>query len=182
MKKQKAQKAERRAYALVKKLRLKRPPVPVEKVAEQLGVAIRPEPFEDELSGMLVKERGRYVIGVNSSHSVTRQRFSIAHELGHFILKHPGELFVGQTLQHRTVIRRDGKSALGVDPVEIEANAFAAALLMPEKLVAEQIEKRLESKTYRQVVELISELANTFQVSTQAMEYRLTNLGYVIPR
>lgn len=150
-------------------------------MAKELGIAIRPERFEDELSGMLVKEKGRYVIGVNSSHPVTRQRFSIAHELGHLMLKHPGELFVGQTLQHRTVIRRDGKSSLGIDPFEREANAFAAALLMPEHFVSEQIEKRLAARTYR-VDQLLADLSEAFQVSSQAMEYRLTNLGYVIPR
>lgn len=158
-------------------------PIDLERAATALKVALKYEPFDEDLSGVLVKGGNRVVIGVNSTHAVRRQRFTVAHELGHFVLGHAGEVFVDKTLRHQTmVIRRDGKSSLGVDTEEIEANRFAAELLMPPKLVSEQVSKRIAKRAHIAPEEMISELADVFQVSQQAMEIRLTNLGYLIPR
>lgn len=157
-------------------------PIRVESVAKSLRIEIKHERFDDDLSGVLVKEGTRSVIGVNSSHAITRQRFTIAHELGHHVLGHEGEVFVDKTLRSQAmVIRRDGMSSLGIDEVEVQANRFAAELLMPKGLVAEQVAKSLGKKSKLTPDELVQALARTFQVSQQAMEYRLTNLGYLIP-
>ena len=91
-----------------------------------------------------------------------------------------GEVFVDKTLRNQ-VLRRDGKSSLGTNEYEILANRFAAELLMPKDLIAEQTAKTLGKKSKLTDDELVQELARTFQVSQQAMEYRLTNLGYLIP-
>jgi Zn-dependent peptidase ImmA (M78 family) len=151
-------------------------PINVEALAGHIGVIVSYEPFKEELSGVLVKEKDRTVIGVNSSHAKTRQRFTIAHELGHLQLNHQGEIFVDQT-----VMKRDGRSSQAIDRQEIDANRFAAELLMPELLVLDAIHQ-LESNSNYSTVMLIEELANKFQVSPQAMEYRLTNLGIFMPR
>jgi Zn-dependent peptidase ImmA (M78 family) len=157
-------------------------PIDVEAVANCLGISVRYEPFGEDMSGVLVKEPNRTTIGVNSSHAITRQRFTIAHEIGHFILKHKGEVFVDKTLRNDTfVVRRDGKSSLGTFLWEIHANQFAAALLMPKNLLLAQISKRLDKKNKLLLEELIAELAKVFMVSKQAMEYRLTNIGSLIP-
>ena len=112
---------EAEATALLSRLKLgKNLPIRVESVAQVLGVDIKYEPFSEDLSGILVKEPSRTVIGVNSSHAITRQRFTIAHELGHFILGHKGDLFIDKTLRSpAVVVRRDGKSSLGTDAEEI---------------------------------------------------------------
>ena len=159
-----------------------RPPVDVEHIALELGIEVKCEPFEEDLSGVLVKQDGLTVIGVNSRHAITRQRFTIAHEIGHFVLKHEGELFVDKTLRNQTaVVWRDGKSSLGTFACEVQANQFAAELLMPRDVLIAEVEKRLERRGKSELDQLIRELASSFKVSRQAMEYRLTNLGSLIP-
>src|SRR5438270_408197 len=67
--------------------------VPIEKIVKSFGIEIKLDKVDDDLSGFLVREnseRGRTMIGANKSHHPHRQRFTIAHELGHFIL-HRGE-------------------------------------------------------------------------------------------
>lgn len=152
-------------------------PIDIEGLANYVGAIVSYEPFNEELSGVLVKESDRIVIGVNSSHSKNRQRFTIAHEIGHLVLKHQGELFVDHV-----VMKRDGKSSKAIDRQEIEANRFAAELLMPEALVLERAHALESGKAGLSPDELISQLAKDFQVSSQAMEYRLTNLGVFMPQ
>lgn len=154
-------------------------PVDVEKLAIRVGAKVSYEPFEGDLSGVLVKDHGSVVIGVNSSHPNTRQRFTIAHECGHLLLKHIGDIFVDQTV---AVMKRDGRSSMAIDQQEIEANRFAAELLMPEKMIVEAVKRRQQKKTDISASQIISELADEFQVSPQAMEYRLTNLGLLMPQ
>jgi Zn-dependent peptidase ImmA (M78 family) len=160
-------------------LKIKSIPVPVELIATKLGAKLSYEPFEgqDEISGMLFRDGDRIVIGVNSSHVNTRQRFTIAHEIGHLVL-HKGAMFVDKTVR----LNRDSKSSMAIDPKEIEANGFAAELLMPAEVVTEEARKRLTKKTRVSELQLVSTLATAFDVSTHAMEIRLTNLGIITPR
>jgi len=176
-------KPEAEATGLLAKFKLNgKLPIRLDSVAKSLRIEIKYERFDEDLSGVLVKEASRTVIGVNSSHAITRQRFTIAHELGHFVLGHDGEVFVDKTLRNQAmVIRRDDKSSLGIDEDEVQANRFAAELLMPKELIAEQVGKTLGKKSKLTSDGLVQVLAQTFQVSPQAMEYRLTNLGYLIP-
>jgi Zn-dependent peptidase ImmA (M78 family) len=58
-------------------------PVPVDKIAKCLGAEVRFSPLDDELSGMIYINEGTPIIGVNSLHHPNRQRFTIAHEIGH---------------------------------------------------------------------------------------------------
>src|SRR5207245_3162073 len=140
-------------------------------VAKAIEIRITYEPFEQELSGVLVKAKDCVVIGVNSAHPLTRQRFTIAHEIGHFMLAHPGEMFIDQTVRQRAVvIRRDGRSSEGTDRHEIEANRFAAELLMPRWMVEKEVRKCLLGKGSPSPDQLIADLASLFRVSTQAME------------
>ena len=127
--------AREQARALVEKLGLKAPPVPVEKLAKALGVRVEYNPFDDELSGMAFLRDGKPVIGVNANHHPNRQRFTIAHELGHILLHRPRLDAAVLIDKNKNFIPRDAISAEGTDPVEVEANAFASELLMPVKLV-----------------------------------------------
>ena len=179
----KAKNPEEQAILVLEDLQLgNKLPIDVEGIAKALNVPVKYEPFEEELSGVIIKEPGRIVIGINSGQAYTRQRFTIAHELGHHLLGHAGEIFVDKTLRHQaTIIRRDAKSSLGVNADEIQANQFAAELLMPKNLVSEQVGKRIKKNPRIRASGLIEDLAGTFKVSAQAMEIRLTNLGYLIP-
>ena len=149
-------------------------PVPVETVAYHLGLDVRPASLGDDISGLLVIENGQGTIGYNLNHAEVRQRFTIAHELGHYVLHQSAQpLFIDKRYRSGTTYYRDGHAATGVDPHEIEANSFAAALLMPDDLVYAEVAKYdldLDDE------ESLSALAKRFKVSTQAMAYRLAKL------
>lgn len=147
-------------------------PVDPASVANRLGLTVRFEQFSDDLSGVLMRKSEGTVIAVNTYHAPARQRFTIAHEIGHFVLQHKGDLFVDQTVLNR----RDGRSSYAIDSQEIEANAFAAALLMPRQQVTDELLSLMNSGGIEQR-NLVKELARRFQVSDQAMSFRLMNLG-----
>lgn len=166
------------ARRLLDHCQIKKAPVSVQDIATQLGINVRLEKFdrEDNLSGVLVNDGTTVAMVINKSDPPTRQRFTMAHEIGHFYLKHKGELFVDNTVR----LKRDGASGLAVDPFEIEANGFAAELLMPSDLLIKEVERIFKKSGYKSE-NLIEELAKHFEVSTQAMKYRLENLGLLSP-
>jgi Zn-dependent peptidase ImmA (M78 family) len=136
------------------------PPVPVEDVVKALGLEVVPYAFHHKISALLKEEQG--VIGVNKTHNPLRQRFSIAHELGHFVLGHG----MGNTYREETVDDFFDKT----DPQERDANLFASLILMPDAWVKKQVKKSgLE----------IDKLANIFKVSRQAMTIRLLELKLI---
>jgi Zn-dependent peptidase ImmA (M78 family) len=166
---------ERAALQLLDQLLISKPPVPVERIATTLGVRVMYERLDETVSGMLFRsEDGQQVIGVNTRHAPVRQRFTIAHELGHQQL-HRGRAVIVDHLARGRVNFRDVHSSLATDREEIDANAFGAALLMPPSWVAEQLEEALA--TGLRSSRVVDQLAATFNVSRQAMENRLVNLG-----
>ncbi len=126
--------------------------------------------LDDDISGLFLSKDGQPYIRVNKNHDHKRQRFTIAHELGHFILHKDVSLFVDKSTR---VFYRDLKSSTGEVLKEREANHFAASLLMPEHFIKDEIDKidNLQG-------ELSDYLAPIFRVSSQAMSFRLANLGY----
>ncbi len=165
------------AQKLLKSARIDSPPVSVDRIAAKLKAQLSFEPFEgkDDISGILYRDELQTVIGINSTHSKARQRFTIAHEIGHLVL-HKGELFVDQTVR---VNFRDKRSSLAEDQQEIEANKFAAELLMPPEMIRREVVKCIAKKKVATDMHLITELARVFEVSEQAMGYRLFNLGII---
>jgi len=157
------------AQHVLKKHRIKTAPIPIDKVAELLGARVRYSPFDGELAGMLIRGNGHIIIGVNSLDHINRQRFTIAHECGHLLL-HKGDVHIDRTFR---VNRRDSVSSLAVDPDEIEANRFAAELLMPfDMLLADLRACDLDAEHESE----IRRLAEKYQVSVQAMTNRIANL------
>ncbi|HUY90697.1 MAG TPA: ImmA/IrrE family metallo-endopeptidase [Pirellulales bacterium] len=136
-------------------------------VASVLGIEVFNASFDgDSISGMLRKSEGRYEILVNHSHPPARKRYTIAHELGHYVLhRDQVESFVDPELNLFRSKPPDQKTP--AERVrEIQANMFAAALLMPEELVRQQL----------QATNDLPRLASVFQVSHSAMGNRLNNL------
>jgi Zn-dependent peptidase ImmA (M78 family) len=164
--------AEREAAKLLQRFSVKKVPVPVEEVAQHLGAAIVRERLESTISGLLLREGGARLIAVNNAHHPRRQRFTIAHELGHLQM-HNGDYIVDSILR---VNRRDDLSSMATDSEEIEANAFAAALLMPPILVRGALEQ-IRASRLGNPSRLGEHLAEQFGVSAEAMSYRLINLG-----
>lgn len=168
--------ADRKADEIIRQFDISDPPVDLERIAREFNISIKYQPFtsedeSDDISGMLYRKGDQAIIGINSVHSNARKRFSIAHELGHFFL-HKEKIFVDAQVNFRNRI-----STLGVDRREIEANGFAAALLMPKRMLLAHAKKISDQRS--SLDELSTELASMFEVSKQAMEYRLKNLGLI---
>lgn len=161
---------EQKALALLQQVGADAPPINPEKLARFLGIKVRKTDLGEGCSGVLVREAGSAVIGVHWSHHPNRQRFSIAHEIGHFVL-HKGGTYIDQDVVARF---RDEDSGAGTEQEEIDANVFAAALLMPSEWVTRAYE---DSPLRFGDDEGLDELAKRFKVSTQAMSYRLAYLG-----
>lgn len=145
-------------------------PVRVFDVARAVRASIRLGPLPAELSGFLLREGKETIIGVNNLHPRKRQNFTVAHELGHLRL-HPTGSFIDRKL---SFYFRDSRSAQAIDPREVEANQFAADLLMPEKLLRPYLHGKHVDLGDE---DLIESIARKFEVSTQALSYRLINLG-----
>jgi Zn-dependent peptidase ImmA (M78 family) len=148
------------ALQALKKVDCKNPPVPVEKIANEFGLEVIEFPFHEKISGLLKKEEG--IIGVNKGQPPVRRRFTVSHELGHFLLGH------GMENAQEEMIEGSFDKPL---PQEREANMFASILLMPSKWVREEVEKKGKID--------IDELSQTFGVSKQAMTIRLLYLKLI---
>lgn len=139
-------------------------PVQIEEIAEKLGIRIKRAP-SDDFSGLLLRKDGRALIGINDSESHVRQRFTIAHELGHFFLHQAKDAFVDY---------RDNQSGIVRSFKEREANMFAAAFLIPRKLLVADVQKISSKGIFDPEIE---SLARKYDVSKESMNYRLLNLG-----
>ena len=158
---------------LLEEFGITRPPVPVKRIAKKLGLLIAPIPANDEISGALIRDGSRIIIAVNSSHHINRQRFTIAHELGHYYMHGDMTEHVDQNLR---VAWRNADSSKAVDWKEIAANRFAAELLMPTSYLRRDLDslERIGKRT-------IALLASKYGVSGEAMKIRLNNFGILGP-
>lgn len=159
-------------------------PRPVVKIAQEMGVEVyETDKLASNQSGLIRKEAGdngqsKFVIYVNANHPYTRKRFTVAHELGHFAL-HQSELEVNEMVDFIKQPIGDGDAVTTVtgpelhrvegEPLtpqekqrEIEANEFAADLLMPED----------QFRNAWAVANSISEIAHKFEVSEGAAAVR----------
>jgi Zn-dependent peptidase ImmA (M78 family) len=163
--------------ALAEAFGFRKPPVDVNAVAKALGLEVVRLDLGENVSGLLISKGKSTVIAVQENDPPNRQRFTIAHEIAHFHLRHqfePGE-HVHVDRGH-LITPRNSRSSTGVDSKEIEANQFAACLLMPSKLVHDRI-KALRVKSLCD--DHVEKLAGEFKVSEQAMTIRLSTLGFL---
>jgi Zn-dependent peptidase ImmA (M78 family) len=128
---------------------------------------------DDEISGATLYKDGIFSILINTNKPSTRQHFSLGHELGHYflhqdILKAEQALIDGDTyLDGATVLyRQDSTKA---QTIEVEANNFAASLLMPADLVRQAWD----------ATHSVQHSARIFKVSVVAMSVRLTKMGLI---
>jgi Zn-dependent peptidase ImmA (M78 family) len=153
--------------------------VPVDAIARNLGIEIRLDKVDDGLSGFIVrdKESRKAIIGANKSHHPHRRRFTIAHELGHFLLHEGHMVHLDENRGAYRINLRSSESAGGEDNDEKEANLFAAELLMPvaflqEDLVGKDLDLLEDS-------DFLEKLARKYKVSVQALTFRLAYLRYI---
>ncbi len=151
-------------------------PIDLEAIAHANRIDIRIENLEDEVSGMLVVRDGSAVIGVNGRHHPNRRRFTIAHELGHYLLHRDDARFF---IDAAPVFYRSDQTALISRDQELTANAFAAELLLPESV--------LKDAMHRDPIDVfddaaVKRMADRFGVSSQALLIRLQELDLVVPQ
>jgi Zn-dependent peptidase ImmA (M78 family) len=171
-------KAERAAQRVLEAAGIARPPVPVDKLVAAEGIRLAFEPMGgDDVSGMLYRRGATTVMVVNAQHHAHRQRFTMAHEIGHHRL-HDSDAYLDG---NATLRFRDRTSATGTDREEREANAFAACLLMPSPWVHDRFIGLVRSHRSTDENDAIAQLAQQFDVSEQAMRFRLVNLGLLDP-
>jgi hypothetical protein len=174
--------ATRIAREILKREGVTAPSVPVEKIARR-HARIVPQELPAGISGMLVPlppnpSQKSWAIVVNRSHAIVRRRFTIAHELGHLLLHRYSQPHADAAFKVRF---RDGNSSLGSIREEIEANQFAAELLMPEALLVIYLSEiglvYGGDEIDDDQLEQIARLATKFGVSAQSLSFRIANLA-----
>jgi Zn-dependent peptidase ImmA (M78 family) len=167
-------KCETAANKIIAEQSIQGAPVPIFEIVKAMDLQLLEYNLGEETSGVLVVENGRGSIGYNPKDSYTRRRFTVAHEMGHYVLhSNANELFVDNFFLIK--FRKNNIYTKEEYSQEQEANAFAAALLMPEDF----INKELLNKDVSNVDEgdFIEMLARKFEVSVAAMSFRLANLN-----
>jgi Zn-dependent peptidase ImmA (M78 family) len=152
-------------------------PIDLNRVAKIAGATITHDKLDAGLSGFAYQKNGTRLIAVNSDEGETRKRFTTAHELGHLFLHKNRSVSYDQGL----MMLRVSHSSKGTDINEIEANRFAAELLMPEEEVRKDIAKLGSIDLMSENPETrkhIDKLAERYQVSPRAMSVRLATLYF----
>ena len=132
-------------------------PVDPAKIAKAMGVRVFENPSLQLSGELVVSDDGTMRIHINPHDSLVRKRFTVAHELGHVCQRHgprPREDDAAYSLYN-------------FDPIERDANLFAAALLMPEPAVNHFLDMGFT----------LWQLADKFHVSEQATRIRLERMG-----
>ena len=132
-------------------------PVDVLACAKAVGLPVYSAELGQGVSGMIIREGSSFICYVDATEPSVRQRFTAAHELGHFALHREQ---IGDTHSDNYLLRAEGFTGYQ----ETQANAFAADLLMPRDLIQRKMEEGITS---------VADLARTFGVSQIAMSIRL---------
>lgn len=139
-------------------------------IADEQSISYSFGNYKDAFDGLIEHDSGTFHIYINLDKAKNeyspRARFTFAHELGHyFIDEHRNALKSGRTPSHAS---HNFKSK---NPVELEADYFAASLLMPKS--------RVESDCFKRKfgMEVIEEMRMKYQVSTTATLLRFADIG-----
>lgn len=136
-------------------------------IAAKMGIEVARTPLSSDLAGFILKEPGENAkIVVNAADAPVRQRFTVAHEIGHYA---HNKLSDNANESLGFVDYRNELTSRGVNPDEIWANAFAAELIMPAAVLKKWWAEGKALETIR----------NKFDVSKAALAYRMANLGLV---
>ena len=159
-------------------------PVNIEEKIRKFGIELDKYcvDLEDEILGEIKKENGKYKINIQAMDHYYRKRFTMGHELGHFVLHK--ELIgdgvddgkVGEKM-YRTVYKNNGK----ISPIqEVDANRFSAELLIPEALAKfvvsgfpEIMIKDEDDGSFDYDNDFLEFLSNKFEVSKAVIGFRL---------
>ncbi len=140
-------------------------PVKLGSMAKELGIVVKRSPtLPRNVSGQITRlPTGVYEIKINRFESISRQRFTLAHELAHFLL-HRSEIDKLGGIKD-TILYRSGAS----ETIEYEANRLAAQIIMPDEAISER-QKAIGNNIDESIID---QLAEEFGVSKAAMEIRI---------
>ena len=141
------------ARKLLADIGIKNPPILIRDIVNHLkkdrDLSVYSWSFGNDIDGIQVTEGEKATIGYNNSQHPHRQRFTVAHEIGHLLLGHTGKNFV---------LELNSKK-----PEEVEANQFAAELLMPLEMIKNDLQNKRSAK----------DIARLYNVSEEAVWWRL---------
>jgi Zn-dependent peptidase ImmA (M78 family) len=161
--------AKQTAKGVLNDLRTGKQPIDLEELCKRLEIQLDYTDLPEELSGLYTKtKKAEALIGINKNLPLRRQRFALAHALGHYFL-HGFHHLLYETHQPELVYTRVDSAPQFRRFLESEANIFAAELLMPEDNLKKDI------ATTRDPLKL----AEKYQVSEAAMQFRLKSLRLV---
>lgn len=135
----------------------------------ELGIPVCIMPMPDGVAGAYLKKRGRCFIFIQSTDYPTRQRFTLAHELGHHRLRHRGRVESGSEVGYESD-----------DPNEQQANFFASEFLMPERAAGAWLAENAAGGVL--TIATVVRMADDFHVSPPAMLYRLSKGAFGLSR
>lgn len=146
-------------------------PVDVKGMANAMGLTIKEAYLPEHISGMIEPDGTSYVITVNARHSETQKRFTIAHEIGHYVM-HEGLIENGiaddSKYQNMEISGRFLNTNIGPKE-ESDANTIAVSVLMPNEL----LKRHFQEMAGGSLDEIIQQLSNTFHVSRKSMQIML---------
>lgn len=142
-------------------------PVKLGALAQDLGVSVKVSTMDIGISGEIRREGREYVVRVNRNESRERQRFTVAHEIAHYIL-HRSVIDDSPDGIRDNVLYRSGKP----EAIEYEANRLAAEIVMPSALVKQWVSQHPGGLSE----DIVERLATEFEVSKAAMEVQLRRL------
>jgi Zn-dependent peptidase ImmA (M78 family) len=152
-------------------------PVPVGQILTADDVTVARNHAEGvDVAGFFYLDGSRRIIGVNTATSPRRQRFAMAHCFGHLQI-HPESTLIA--CHSVWVEDRVGGTSVASAEQETAANWFAGALLMPRRLIVPELAARVEAGDFASRDELIGRMARAFEVSVEAMGWRLMSLNLI---
>ena len=155
--------AEHEALRLIQELGINKLPVDPITIAKSLDILVNAQPTTSGVSGMLIRSGDEFAIGYSTRiDNEGFQRFSVAHELGHYRI--PGHI---EAVLSHDMVHYSNAGFTRDDPYEREADLFAANLLMPERLCTPELSKLPDGL---QAVESLAEICIT-SLSSAAIRY-----------
>lgn len=136
-------------------------PVRVGEIAKSFGISVKKSTLDAGISGEIKKNNNEVIIRINRHDVKERQRFTLAHEIAHYLLH---EDRIGDGIVD-DILYRSGLS----DELEAQANRLAADIVMPWSLIQASLQKYAELK----MEERIERLAADAELSTTAIKIRL---------
>ncbi len=188
------------AQNFLKVLRHVRGAVDLEKLCEELEVQLTfSERLTHDFDGQPILGTANFnkrMIEVNLHGNKHRERFTIAHEIGHFCLRHDQYLHSESIIEHDLLVEAQSDGTLNYERLENQANVFASELLLPYedfRISVEALRLHIgisdrgfgyifvddQKCNYEPYNEMISSLSKYFDVSKQAIEIRLRKIGLV---